>query len=52
MAECCLCGRSDTQIIWVLNQPFCIECEEFERTVDLDRHEQKRRERIAEEQEY
>lgn len=50
MAECDVCGEVATNSIcgtWL-----CDECEEFERTFDIDAYEEEKRRRIAEENEY
>lgn len=50
---CCeYCMADDKPLRDYHNMRLCDDCIEFERTVDLDSYEKKKRERIAEQQEY
>ena len=50
MGECEDCGADATHNI--CGHLLCDECEEFERTFDIDAFEEEKRRRIAEENEY
>lgn len=45
---CCICGNTDVS----LQGNWCQECTEWERTADIEGYEERKRERIAEENEY
>ena len=54
MTKCRLCEQEDIPLNWIdgWNAAYCAECEEFERTFDIDKYEEDKRRRIAEENEY
>jgi len=49
---CCLCGDEDKPLKRIYGDWYCDECEEFDRTCDIDAYEEQKRARIAEENEY
>ena len=55
MTQCSLCESRDKPLLWVggdNGSAFCSECEDLERNFDVDKHEEDKRRRIAEENEY